>query len=47
MAHPTALGVVVGRTVLACRVLVDRREPGSVVQVEWYPTRVDSRKRPD
>jgi hypothetical protein len=36
-----------GRTVLVCRVLVDRREPGSVVRVEWYPTRVDPRKRPD
>lgn len=35
------------RTVLACRVLVDRREPGSVIRVEWYPTRVDPRKRPD
>jgi hypothetical protein len=35
------------RTVLACRVLVDRREPGSVVRVEWYPTQVDPRKRPD
>jgi hypothetical protein len=36
-----------GRTVLACRVLVDRRELGLVVRVEWYPTRVDPRKRPD
>ena len=35
------------RTVLACRVLVDRREPGSVVRVEWYPTRLDARKRPN
>lgn len=39
--------VDVGRTALACRVLVDRREPGTVVRVEWYPTRVDPRKRPD
>ena len=36
-----------GRTALVCRVLVDRREPGSVVRVEWYPSRVDPRKRPD
>ncbi len=36
-----------GRTVTACRVLVDRREPGSVVRVEWYPSRIDPRKRPD
>jgi hypothetical protein len=35
-----------GCSVLVCRVLVDRREPGSVVRVEWYPTRVDPRKRP-
>jgi hypothetical protein len=35
------------RTVLVYRVLVDRREPGSVVRVEWYPSRVDPRKRPD
>ena len=33
--------------VLACRVLVDRRKPGSVISVEWYPTRIDARKRPD
>ena len=36
-----------GRSVPVCRVLVDRREPGSVVRVEWYPTRLDPRKRPD
>ena len=33
--------------IFACRVLVDRRRPGSVVRVEWYPTRVDPRTRPD
>jgi hypothetical protein len=32
---------------LVCRVLVDRREPGSVVRIEWYPTAVDARKRPN
>lgn len=37
----------IGGTSLVCRVLVDRRQPGSVVRVEWYPTRVDPRKRPD
>jgi hypothetical protein len=36
-----------GRTTPVCRVLVDRREPGSVVRVEWYPTAIDPRKRPD
>jgi hypothetical protein len=36
-----------GRTLLACRVLVDRREPGSVVRIEWYPTRIEARKQPN
>ncbi len=29
-----------------CRVLVDRRESGSVAWIDWYPTRIDPRKRP-
>lgn len=36
-----------GRHVPVCRVLVDRRVSGSVTQIEWYPTRIDPRKRPD
>jgi hypothetical protein len=36
-----------GRHIPVCRVLVDRREPGLVVRVEWYPTNLDLRKRPD
>jgi hypothetical protein len=35
-----------GHSVVVCRVLVDRREQGSVVRIEWYPTNLDSRKRP-
>ena len=36
-----------GRSIPICRVLVDRREPGSVVRVQWYPIALDPRKRPD
>jgi hypothetical protein len=36
-----------GRHIPVCRVLVDRCRAGSVVRVEWYPTRIDSRKLPD
>lgn len=36
-----------GNHIAVCRVLVDRTEPGSVVKVEWYPTNVDARKRPN
>jgi hypothetical protein len=36
-----------GRYVPVCRVLVDRRGSGSVARIEWYPTRIDPRKRPD
>jgi hypothetical protein len=35
------------QTIVVCRVLVDRREPGSVVRIEWYPTNLDPRKRPN
>ncbi len=36
-----------GQYVPVCRVLVDRTEPGTVVKVEWYPTNIDLRKRPN
>lgn len=36
-----------GRHVPVCRVLVDRRGSGSVARVEWYPSGLDHRKRPN
>ncbi|MBN9118570.1 MAG: hypothetical protein J0I06_05315 [Planctomycetes bacterium] len=36
-----------GGTVVVCRALVDRHEASPTVRLDWYPVRIDLRKRPD